>query len=152
MLGVHLFVIPAWFATSLYLFVALAALWKGGWRERTLAWLELLLLAVERAACPGTACAPLFPAPQMVVDSLMLAACFVCLVRAERYWVVWASSFGLLALISDLTAFLPHVSQWAWHSATLIWSYLLAATILWGIGQNARATRPGTEALKMAAD
>jgi hypothetical protein len=137
----HLFVIPVWGTPVLYASIALLAFWKGGWRERLLADLQLLLAAVEIAVCWAGACYPVQPCPVVIVDSLMLIACLICMVRAKRYWILCASSFGLLALVSDLMLFDRRVTLWASLSASIIWSYLLAASILWGVWTTARSAQ-----------
>lgn len=127
----HLFVIPGWFSTILFAGLAVLAIWRGGWRERTLA----VALAVEMVLSiylyPVGPTHPIWREP--VYDALILALCMACVVRAERYWSIWACSFALLGEISDLTIFAPGITHWAAFSASLVWSYAIGAAVLWGV-------------------
>ncbi|THD77036.1 MAG: hypothetical protein E7812_13840 [Phenylobacterium sp.] len=134
----HLFIIPAWFDLLFDGLVAALAVWKGGWRERAIAVVQLVLFLLEDRFCDLRSCRPLIPWPSVITDGLILAVCLICAVRADRYWTLWACSFGLLALVSDFAAFIPGVTPWAWLSATLIWSYMLCAAVLWGVWTTAR--------------
>jgi hypothetical protein len=138
---VHLFVLP--FGSSYVVAIAtmILALRWGGWRERAILSAQLLLLVLEDGFCWLQPCVPLWPWPKVVVDGLILAICLACVVRAERYWVIWATAFGLLALVSDLMSFVPRVTPWAWVSATIIWSYMISVAVLWGVWTTARARR-----------
>ncbi|MEO8115439.1 MAG: hypothetical protein ABI655_13720 [Phenylobacterium sp.] len=72
----------------------------------------------------------------------MLAVCLACARRADRYWVVWASSFALLNLITDLMGLLiPRVTFWSYEAAGFVWVDLFDAAILSGVWSTARARR-----------
>jgi hypothetical protein len=138
---VHLFVIPDWFTHLAALILALAALWKGAWRERLIAWTQVVVNAISHYVCSVAIC--LFQPDQVYFyaigsDVILVATCLATAVRGDRYWTIWASSFALLALICDLLAFLPGITTWSWNSASFIWSYLMSAAVLWGVWTTAR--------------
>ena len=66
-------------------------------------------------------------------DTAILALCLFCALRADRYWVIVASSFALLGVVSDLAVYIPGVSLWAFMSASLVWSYAVGLAVLWGV-------------------
>jgi hypothetical protein len=129
---VRLPVIPTWLVCVLFAVLAAIALWRGGTRER--------IIAVAQAIEMLTG-VYLFPAGRFLLpvlhpalfDGFILAVCLACLVRADRYWTVWACSFALLGEISDVSIFATGVSRWAWLSASLVWSFAVAAAVLWGV-------------------
>lgn len=136
-----LFVIPHWFTSILFVALAALALWKGGRSERAIAVTEAFETLVNYYVCPNLNCRlgpHAFWATQLIwrpviEDGVILAICLVCLVRAKRYWVVWACSFAVLGVLSDLTVFQTDVTRWARLSASLVWSYAVNATVLWAL-------------------
>lgn len=132
-----LFVIPTWFNCVLFALVAAVALWKGGIRERAISVAQAVEMITGLYFFPASTWAVpmLHPA---AFDGFVLAVCLACVVRADRYWTIWACSFALLDEISDLTIFVG-TTRWAWLSASLFWSYAVAAAVLWGV-----FTRPST--------
>lgn len=134
----HLFAIPFWFSFAYVYGVAVVALWKGGWRERAIAFAPALYPMLWRThGWDGASWRAI------VDDSLVLGLCLICAVGAKRYWTLWAASFALLALVSDLLAYAPHVTRWAWASASLIWSYMIDLAVLWGLWTTARDRAQG---------
>ncbi|THD77077.1 MAG: hypothetical protein E7812_14060 [Phenylobacterium sp.] len=132
----HLFVIPAWINFVLVSATTALAIWKGGWRERVIAGVQQLQMFRSYVLCETWSC-PAWSA--LADDGVMLAACVACALRGDRYWTIPASSFALLAVITDLLAARPDLSLWVRASADLVWMYLLSAAILWGVWSSARA-------------
>jgi hypothetical protein len=133
----HIFVIPGWFTTVLFGALALFALWRGGPRERIIAIALAAEMLMSIYVYPVGATYPIWR--EAAYDGLILAICLACVVRAERYWSIWACSFALLGEISDLTIFAPGVTHWASFSASLVWSYAISAAVLWGVLTRRRA-------------
>ena len=127
-----LFVVPTWLTCILFVVFAAIALWKGGTRERVIAVSQALemLRGVYLVSAGKILLAMWQPA---FFDSFILVICLVCVVRADRYWTVWACSFALLGVVSDLSIFATGITRWAWLSASLVWSYAVAAAMLWGV-------------------
>ncbi|THD77015.1 MAG: hypothetical protein E7812_13730 [Phenylobacterium sp.] len=74
---------------------------------------------------------PLFLAQLAIIIGLAL--------RYDRYWLIWASSFLLLHVVTDLVGLRPGTSWWAFASAHVIWSYCTSAVFLWGVWSYAPA-------------
>lgn len=127
----HLFVIPGWFNCVLFVALAAFAIWKGGRREIVIAVAQALEMLMSIYFYPVGPSRPTWREP--VYDGLILVICVACIVRADRYWSVWACSFALLGEISDLSLFVTGVTLWAGFSASLLWSYAIAAAVLWGV-------------------
>jgi hypothetical protein len=145
----HLFVIPGWFTGPFFVALALLAIWKGGWREAIVAVAQAVEMVVSTDICRVATCRigpyALWATEALwrpaLDDGFILAVCLACVVRAERYWTIWACSFALLGEISDLTIFASGVTRWAWLSASLVWSYAVAAAVLWGVLTHGSAGR-----------
>jgi hypothetical protein len=129
---VRLFVVPTWLTCTLFVAFAAIALWRGGTRERVIAVSQAVEMLTGIYLLPvGKAVLPMWhPA---FYDSFILVVCLACVVRADRYWTIWACSFALLGEISDLSIFATGITRWAWLSASLVWSYAVAAAVLWGV-------------------
>lgn len=144
----HLFVVPGWFNCVLFAALAALAFWKGGRRERIIAVAQAAEMVMSIYLYPVGPTRP--PWREPVYDGLILAICLVCVARADRYWTVWACSFALLGELSDLSLFSTGVTRWAGFSASLLWSYAVAAAVLWGVltyrsaGIGAPAARTGS--------
>lgn len=137
----HLFIVPAWFHALFCFGIALIAFWKGGPQVRVVAATTLVVGFVA----PYFGCFHYFACPawrELAGDGLMLAICLACLARAERYWLVWATSFALLSVITDLLGLVPGVTFWAFASLNWIWLYLLNLAVLWGAWEMPRARAP----------
>lgn len=140
MLGeIHLFVIPNWVHWLAACGVAAAALRYGGWAARLLGVVQLLIFVQARLTCSATLCAfagATFPSRwhSLAVDALLFAVCLGCAWRTPRYWVLWASAFALLSVVTDVAwLFVPGVTFWAAVSANIIWWYGAALAVLWGV-------------------
>ena len=66
-------------------------------------------------------------------DTREPSICLVCAWRADRYWVLAASAFALLSVVTDAMSFIPGVSPWASGSADIVWAYGLNTTVLIGV-------------------
>jgi hypothetical protein len=69
----------------------------------------------------------------LIEDVAIVALCLWSTLRAERYWVLWASVFALLQMVTDVLFSFARVTVWADQSAGVIWVYLTSAAILWGV-------------------
>lgn len=130
MLNLQLFVIPTWFHVAWMATLSLTSFWRGGWREQVIAASHVIQLATTVAICVlGPCWLNGLPNPlwrNVASDAAMLAICLACAWRTERYFVLWASSFALLCVATDLLGlFVPGVTVWAYASANIVWSYLL---------------------------
>lgn len=134
----HLFAIPAWFNCLAFVAVAVLAIWKGGRREIIIAVALAIEGLVSAYVYPVGPTRPTWREPGY--DAVILAICIACVVRADRYWTLWACSFALLGEISDLSIFATGITRWAWLSASLVWSYAVAAAVLWGVFTRRAAT------------
>ncbi|MEO8115438.1 MAG: hypothetical protein ABI655_13715 [Phenylobacterium sp.] len=136
-----------WFTVTFFCSVALIAFWEGGWRERAIASGQVLVIALGHHACHTWQCwgpgrPPLMVLRPLIDDAFLLAICLVCAHRADRYWVLWASAFALLCVVTDLVGLFPsRLTQWAVASGSVIWNYLLVVMILVGVWTSARARR-----------
>jgi len=134
----HLFTIPPWINHSYFVGVALTALWRGDWRARAVGACHAVSLLAGIYVCHTLSCwSPTglqFATWRWLAEDLpVLVVCLACAWRAERYWVLWASSFSMLAVISDLMGGFPGISAWSGASADLVWNYGLITTVLIGV-------------------
>ncbi|MEO8115573.1 MAG: hypothetical protein ABI655_14395 [Phenylobacterium sp.] len=120
------------------------ALWRGRWRERTVAvavlvssvaeyayaWLALGI-APRLGPLPGWRAPPVWYEP--ATDVLILAVCVACALRSDRYWTIWASSFALLSVALHLVwPFTTGLTWWAHAWAMDIWFGLMTTALLAG--------------------
>lgn len=134
---IHLFVAPPWLVFGLIVAGAAVAEWRGGWAEKAVARAHLASVLLTRTLCSVVVCfGPEGPRPAwrpVVLDVAVLAVCLVVARRAKRYWVLVASSFAVLNVVTTLMGWAGlGVSWWAWTSADIIWHYALALTVLVG--------------------
>lgn len=139
--------IPGWLNATVAVVVTVVAFWKGGWRERLLASVIVATVLFVHYGCARWLCwgsnhMPRLAWRWLLEDLVMLAACLLCVWRAERYWVVWATSLAVLQVAVDILRPFAGVTPWAAGSAGVIFTYLLQAAILWGaLTAPARARR-----------
>lgn len=138
----RLFIIPAPLNHALALAVVAVAFWKGRWRERLVAVAFVLPLPVhalfplDRIALPQNLA---WCVRSLTDDLVLLAACLIAVRGARRYWVIWTAALALLEVVTDATVLLdPDVTLIAFGSANIIWSWCLAAVVMW-----ASLTNPG---------
>lgn len=133
MLNVQLFVIPPWFTCAWVLSYGLVTLWRGGWRERIIASSQAAQFFLMPMFCSFEPCSYGDRlSHELASDTAMLAICLACGWRTERYPLLWACSFALLSVATDLMAvFIPGVTGWAYNSANIVWAYLLGICVLW---------------------
>jgi len=134
----HLFTIPPWINYSYIGAVTLLALWRGDRRARAISACTGLSVAAGAYVCHTWSCWGAGSPPLMVWRGLwedvpVLIVCLACVWRAERYWVLWASSFALLGVTTDLLAFVPGVTPWADGSAGIVWAHGLITAVLVGV-------------------
>ena len=123
---------------------ALIAFWRGDWRARAISACQVMLDALSSYICLTWACwgagrPPIMAWRPMGEHGILLMVCLACVWRAERYWLLWASSFALLFVITDTMSFIPGVSPWASGSANVVWNFALDATVLVGVWPSVRA-------------
>ncbi len=140
----HLFVIPSWFNTAVFVGLPVFAVWKGGRRESIIAVALAVQAVVSVYLYPAGPDRPMWRTP--VYDAVILAICIACVVRADRYWTIWACSFALVGEASDLTLFTPGISLWATFSASLVWTYAIGGAVLWGVLTGRGVREAGTAA------
>ncbi|MEO8115415.1 MAG: hypothetical protein ABI655_13595 [Phenylobacterium sp.] len=143
----QLFMIPPWVNVAAVVSATSLVLWKGGWRERTLAAMILLAFLPSYGLeflgdCRGW---PPWNMPvgfYWAVDIVELATCVAFALSSNRYWAIWASSLNLLGPATRIVrSLVPSVSHWAYLSAQIIWFYLLLAVLLGGVWEARRARR-----------
>ncbi len=137
----HLINLPNWLNIDLGCATALLVMCIGTWRERLLS-LGWIFPPVSSACTVWYAprseglCSVGAPEPLtwlwMIDDVLLLVLWAVIVRRADRYPIVWAGSFLLLALISNALALLPGIGPWTMVSSTIVWWYLVGASLVWG--------------------
>ncbi|MEO8112945.1 MAG: hypothetical protein ABI655_01095 [Phenylobacterium sp.] len=141
----HLFVIPVWITHLVLSAVCLLAFWRGCGSARAIAAVQQADVALH-GAWSLSALPTSYPQAAWFssgYDAVMLVVCLACARRAQRYWVIWASVFALLSVVTDLALLAPQVTGWAWASASVIWCYLFNVAILAGVWSPARV-REGT--------
>lgn len=76
----------------------------------------------------------------LVVDTALLAFLMWIALRSRRYWPLFAAGFYLLAVVTHLAEIVnPAVGGWAYITAGIMWSYLLAFAIAYGALTRPRA-------------
>ncbi|MEO8115571.1 MAG: hypothetical protein ABI655_14385 [Phenylobacterium sp.] len=146
LLGIHWWRVALYVDCAYWLLVVGFALWRGRWRERTLA-AAMLVSAVGLSADwwfsywvapflgaydgwrPGLPPAWFEP----LTDVVILAVCLTCALRSDRYWPIWASSFALLTIVVHLVWPLTSgLTSWTHTWAMDIWFSLMATALLSG--------------------
>lgn len=124
--------LPDYVTASYFTGVTTLALWRGDVEHRVTA-------AAQQALVVGCLL-DLFSWRGNIFDiATFILACAV-VVRGRGYWTVWACAAALLTLVADGIALaVPQVGLWAVASAQLLWSYLLATALLWGVAAKIRA-------------
>jgi hypothetical protein len=147
-MSLQLFYIPPWTNLTVGVAVTSLVLWKGGWRERTLA---AMILSADVFGY-GVQCMGYYwgwqpwPVPPWfgwTVDIGELATCVAFALSSNRYWTIWASSACLLGPATRIVrSAVPGVTPWAYQSAQVIWWYLLLAVLLGGVWEAHRSRGP----------
>jgi hypothetical protein len=148
--GLHLIAVPYAVNLTLVTLVCAAAYWRGGWRERLLASFQVALAYFTQFVCSIPYChtwPAMMPYLPWVEDTLQLAICLACAIRAKRYWVLWVSAFALADFITNAMSAVLGVSLWVFAASDYIWIYAINATILWGVWINVRDRRPAAARL-----
>jgi hypothetical protein len=133
-LSPRLFIIPSQAHVALFVSTLLIAWWRGGWRERLIATIAAAqyFAAVTFPAGWGSANHIVRGSRSLIGDLLMLAACVVCVRGARRYWVIWAATFALLSVVTDIAFLLsPTITSFAFISADDIWAWAQAWVVIW---------------------
>lgn len=118
--------LPAYVTASYFTGVTTLALWRGDAEHRVTA-------ATQQALVVGCLLG-LFSWRGNVFDIVTFILACAVVVRGRGYWTVWACAAALLTLVADGIALAaPQVGLWAVASAQLLWSYLLATALLWGV-------------------
>jgi hypothetical protein len=137
MLRIHLFALPDWFNHLVALIVFVLAMWRGDSSARAIASIVLAASVANHLffkAAQATAWShPVALWANLVGDIAILAVCLGCARRTQAYWVIWASSVALVAVVTDLSgALFSGVTLWAYGSAVLVWFHALNGVVLWG--------------------
>jgi hypothetical protein len=145
----HLFTIPPWINYSYFAAAALIILWRGDGRARAICAGVGVSIAASAYACRTWSCwgagsPPLMAWRGLSEDVPVLMICLACAWRAERYWVLWASSFALLSLVTDLLTLTLGVTPWANGSASIVWTQGLTTTLLVGVWSGRPRARPAS--------
>lgn len=108
-----------------------AALWKGGWEERSVAfgllfaWIATLLLRDPRWIGPQWGA--------FSADVALLVFLGVVAMRTTRYWPLFAAGFHLLAVVTHSARMLdPTMGAWAYATAAVIWAHLVIISLAVG--------------------
>ena len=139
----HLFIIPHWINQLSVVLVSLFALWKGGRPERIWAVVRVAVMLYPLGTCSIYACPEMraLVAAALPIMLTQLAAIVFLALRYDRYWLIWASSFCLLHVVTDLVGLYPGASWWAFASAHVIWTYCSSLVLAWGTWSYAREQR-----------
>jgi hypothetical protein len=134
----HLVPIPYWFNVSVVTAVTVLALWKGRWPEQVIGASQFGLFLFGHVVCRTWQCWGAGRDPIMVwrgtaTDGVLFAICLACALRAERYWVIWASATALLCFVTSAMGVSAGFSRWAYGSANVIFMYGLNVAILSGV-------------------
>lgn len=125
--------IPDPFTYSFYGLSVVLAAWRGRVEERVLAgfiaWQGINDL-------PGFEWSHAWP-----TDLATFAACIGLVLYGRRYWTIWAAAAGLLALVTDILRITPGLGSWSYHSAKLVWSYVMTAAVIYGAWTAPHAAR-----------
>jgi hypothetical protein len=78
-----------------------------------------------------------------LADGLGLAVCLAVLPRATGYWIIWATAANLLSVATDVLYQAVPTSLWTYLSAQLVWTYALAAALLFSALPRQHETRTG---------
>jgi phosphatidylserine synthase len=74
------------------------------------------------------------PSPYItMVDVIYFAFLMVMALNSVRFWLSWAASFQLLAVLTHLIATFSHIAMWAYMTSLLIWSWLILAAFTLGL-------------------
>jgi len=105
--------------------IVAAALWRGGWAERTAAVAAVVANVASAALQDRTD----WLDPQwgvLAVDILLLGVLAWIALRSSRYWPLFATAFQLLGVITHVAMMVDRtVNPWAYITAGVIWSYLV---------------------------
>lgn len=133
-------VLPAWVPILVIGAICGAALWRGGTEERVVSTVLLLNIAISVLLLDVS-----WPHVQLggfLVDTLTLAIFVAVALRTPKYWPMCAAAFQLLAVMTHVAKFVDRdLQQWAYLTASVIWTYLLLAAIGVGAWNAARARR-----------
>lgn len=111
--------------------VVITALWQGGRSERAVAIGFIVSWAI-------TALTKDHRWTQLqwggfAGDTAFFVLLVVVALRSRRYWPLWAAGFQLLAVITHAAMLVDRqLSQWAYITANVIWSYLLLFSLAYG--------------------
>ena len=123
--------------------MALLAWWKGDWRARAITTCQVAIIAWGYYCFYGPYRGNPWAQPRwqfLAEDIVLLAICLASTLRAKRYWPLWASSFALLDLVTDVTMLVvPSLTPWAGVAASHVWKYLLSGAVLSGVWPSVRA-------------
>jgi hypothetical protein len=129
--------IPPWIGIAVGWVVCGAALWKGGWSERTVAAGFLLSWFVDALLKDHRFAGPQWPA--FVSDTMLFLLILIVAMRSGRYWPLFAAAFTLLEVVTHAASIVArHLSAWAYITANVIWTYLLLGSIAYGVWGHAR--------------
>jgi len=132
--------LPPWLGAVAAFLVCGAALWKGGFEERTAAGGFLLSLAVTVLTRDNSS--EHVESAIFVADTSLFIALVVIALKTPKFWPLAAAGFQLLAIMTHVAKVMDAgLQQWAYVTAGVIWTYLLLAAI--GVGVwNAWRGRP----------
>jgi hypothetical protein len=140
--------IPVTIQSRFVVLVLVAALVKGGVRERAvaLAWAfpnYLFPMMISEFVCSNWCMTGSLRVQLALFDDLiLLSACALAALRADRYWVLWAGSLALLSVLTDAVVLsVPELTYWEFAAADTVWWFLTGAAIAWGVAGAWRGRR-----------
>lgn len=137
--------IPPWLGSAILLGVCGLAFLKGGVEERVTA--VTLFIATWGTILLRDRSWPQVQATAFALDVAVLAVLLVIALRTAKYWPLAAAGFQLLGVVTHIGKLIdPHVNQWAYITAGVIWTYLLIIALSVGAWNTWRArVRPAKD-------
>jgi hypothetical protein len=102
------------------------AAWRGGWPERSVAWI-IVLGSVLSAMVSGD-----FTGVEqgiLIIDILMFLGFFVIGLFSERYWTLWIAALQGVSLLGHLLPLMPLWNPYVYNDAIALWAWPMLAIL-----------------------